>query len=81
MNSLPIRFPSDTERILEDVADARNWSAEQRLTALLGLLEFVEGFEAGREALRHDPYQERLEADWQRCMSDFIRQQLARQAG
>ena len=81
MNALRIKFPSDTERILQDVADARDLTAEQRLTSLLGLLEFIDSFESGRQALRHDPFQDQLEADWQRRMHDFIRQQLGRQAG
>jgi hypothetical protein len=77
--ALPIKFPSDTERIWQDVAEARHWTPEQRLLAVKELLEVVEAFDAGRAALRHDPFQERQEAEWQRCMSDFLRQQLAQE--
>ena len=76
---LPIKFPSDTERIWQDVAAARDWTPEQRLLAVKELLELTEAFDAGRAALRHDPFQERQEAEWQRCMSDFFRKQLAQQ--
>lgn len=79
MNALPIKFPSDSERIWQDVAEARSWTPEQRLLAVKELLEVAEAFESGRAALRHDPFQERQEAEWQRCMSGFLRQQLGQQ--
>lgn len=80
MDTLPIKFPSDTERIWQDVAAAQSWTPEQRLLAVKELLEVVEAFESGRAALRHDPFQEQQEAEWQRCMSGFLRQQLDQQS-
>lgn len=80
MNELPIKFPSDTDRIWQDVAETRSWTPEQRLLAVRKMLEVAGAFEAGRAALRHDPFQERQEAEWQRCMSGFLRQQLAQQS-
>lgn len=78
MNSIPLRFPSDTERIREDVAAVCDWSPERRLLALKQLLSAVTSFAATRETRQNDRLREADEEQWQRCMSDFIQRQLAR---
>ncbi len=77
MNLLPIRFPTETERIQSDVADARDWTVEQRLRALLGLVSAVGKLDPSGGGFSQDRLRIKDKDEWQRCMRDFIQQQLA----
>ena len=80
MTVIPIKFPSDVERVRRDVAEVRDWTAEQRLQGVEAILHAICATAAGRAAMFRDPLNDPHELEWQRIMRDFIRRQLARQS-
>ncbi len=77
MTVIPVRFPSDVERVRRDVAEVRDWTAEQRLNGVKAILRAVCATPGGRAALFRDPMNDPNELEWQRIMRDFIQRQLA----
>jgi hypothetical protein len=70
---LPIKFPSDTDVILEDVARFRAMSQEEQVRAYRGLLH--SGFQILRISPKADwarQYAEELEVLAQRNIREFI---------
>jgi hypothetical protein len=70
---LPVKFPSDTDKILEEVARFRLLTAEQRFQSLRGLLD------AGALILRNSPktvwarqHAEEQEVLAQKAIREFI---------
>ena len=80
MTVIPIKFPTDVERVRRDVDRVRDWTAEQRLMGVEAILDVICATPAGRAAMFRDPLNDPNELEWQRLMRDFIQRQLARQS-
>lgn len=73
---IPIKFPSEVERLRQDVAETANWTTEQRLHGVLGLLHAISRFSPATNQQSGDRFHDHEKDEWQRCMRDFIQQQL-----
>lgn len=80
MQSLPIPFPSEVERLRRAIEADRGLTYKERIQAIDGILNAIElasnsGHLPARSRLR-----ELREEEGHRCMREFIQRQLARES-
>ena len=80
MTVIPIKLPSEVERLRQDVAATVDWTSEQRLHGVLGLLDAISRFATATNQQSGDRFHDHEKDEWQRGMRDFIQQQLQAQS-
>jgi hypothetical protein len=70
---IPIKFPSERERIQSDVESQRQWTASERITAVFDLVKVLaELGTAGGRATEQLAVHERRKQQWCEAMKEFI---------
>ena len=80
MLQIPIKFPTDVERLRRAIEADRSLSYRDRILALDGIWNTVDLFAAtARELPARNRLRELREQEGHRCFREFIQRQLARQ--
>ena len=80
MNQIPIKFPTDVERLRRAIEADRSLSYRDRILALDGIWNTVDLFSAtARELPARNRLRELREQEGHRCIREFIQRQLASQ--